>query len=205
MRKEDKFIISAVILIGVFALYDIGHRVHDWCEFVFNAPTSEQIRTDIIKHDVNDNSKKKVIPIQNSQKEYPELERISDEEQLHGLDKFALERVSSYDISKFEKQTIYTVIGDDGKGISPIDAAQIEEIWNPPMDKPSNVKVIFTAIDDGTLKDVMLASSSGNSEADNAALLAIKNAKTKPFNIPNRHYLDVAIWFQVGNFGKNKN
>jgi len=134
----------------------------------------------------------------------PELEMVSDEEQLHGLDKFALERVSSTDKGPYTKQTVYTTVGDRGElskqKISPIDAAEIESAWNPPMNKPSNVKIIFTVTDDGTIKDIMLASSSGIPKADEAALEAVKNAKAKPFKIPYRHYIDVAMWFQVGNF-----
>ncbi len=200
MRKEDKFIITAVVLIGLFALYDIGHKAYDWCEFVSNAPTTEQIGTDVIRHNSERNSDKKIIPLQKTQKDYPELEKVSDEEQLHGLDKFALERVSAYDSDNFEKQTVYTMVGDIGNRVSPINAAQIENVWNPPMDKASNVKIIFTVMDDGTIKDIMLASSSGITEADNAALIAINNAEIKPFKIPNKHYIDVAMWFQVGNF-----
>ena len=122
MRTEDKFIITSVLLIGLFALYDIGHRAYDLCKINKKDSSSEQNTIDERKHDVNLSNKKIIVPIEKKQENFSQFEIVPDEEFAHG-------EIYSTSKGKFQKNTFYQIVGTNEQKVHPVDARQIERVW----------------------------------------------------------------------------
>ena len=85
---------------------------------------------------------------------------------------------------------------------------KIHSNWNPPqVDESKSVKILFTIMKDGTVKDIKVIKSSGDIVADNKAIEAVKNSS--PFqSLPEKYdkdSVDILFDFEHDAFSATKN
>lgn len=75
---------------------------------------------------------------------------------------------------------------------------QVQQAWNPPLNKNSSVCLSFRVYRNGFVNNIEFVTKSYNQEADMAAYNAIKGLKLPPFSLESKKlFVDVKYWFYV--------